>query len=127
MLDCKDADRTFEANDRHSGKAVEAFFAGLRLVDIGGMLGRLGQVEDAPLGCDRADETLAEAKAGHVNRLLAKTVGCEKLEIIIAQEVDRADLALHLLSNEIDDLVELGLGRTALRHDFVETGKDLAG
>ena len=62
-----------------------------------------------------------------MNRLLAQAVGREQLEIIVAEEVDRADVAVHRLGDEVDDAVELALRRTALGHDLVETGQDLAG
>ena len=127
MLDCKDADLAFKPNDRHTRKAVEALFPRFRLVDVGGMLRGLRKIEHPALGSNGADEPLAHSKTGHMNRFLAKTVGCEKLEIIVAQEVDRANLALHFVGDEIDDLIELGLRRAALCHDRVETGQDLAG
>jgi len=42
MLDGEHADRAFEADDRDAGKAVEALFAGLGLVDVGRVVRRLG-------------------------------------------------------------------------------------
>ena len=91
------------------------------------MLGSFGEVEDAPFGGDRADQALAHAQAGDVHRFLAQAVGREQLEDIVAQQIDRADVAAHRLGDEIDDAVELGLRRPALGHDLVQTGQDLAG
>ena len=127
MLDREHADRAFEPDDRHAGEAVEALLAGFGPVGEGGMLGRLGEVEDAALGGDRADQALAHPQLGDVDRFLAEAVGREQLEIVVAQQVDRADVAVHRLGDEVDDLVELGLRRAALGHDLVEAGQDLAG
>ena len=76
---------------------------------------------------DRADEALAHPQPGDVDGFLAQAVGRKQLEIIVAQQVDRADVAVHRLGDEVDDAVELALRRAALRHDVVETGQDLAG
>ena len=89
------------------------------------MLGRFGEVEDAPLGGDRADQALAHSKPGDVDRFLAQAVRREQLEHVVAKEVDRADVAAHRLGDQVDDVVELGLRRAALGHDLVETGQDL--
>ena len=53
-------------------------------------------------------------QSGDVHRFLAQAVGGEQLELVVAQQVDRADFARHRLGDEVDDLVELGL-RTAAR------------
>ena len=95
MLDGEHADRAFEADDRHAREAVEALLAGLGPVGEGRMLGSLGEVEDAPFGGDRADQSLAHAQAGDVHRFLAQAVGGEQLEDVVAQQIDRADLAAH--------------------------------
>ena len=127
MLDREHADRAFEPDDRDAGEAVEALFAGLGLVEEGRVLGGLGEVEDAPFGGDRADQAFAHPQPGDVHRFLAQAMGGEQLEVVVAQQVDRADVAIHLLGDEVDDLVELGLRRTAPGHDRVEAGQDLAG
>ena len=90
------------------------------------MVGGLGEVEDAPFRGDRADQALAHPQPGDVDRFLAQAVGGEQLEDIVAQQIDRADLAAHRLGDEVDDAVELGLRRAALGHDVVQTGQDLA-
>ena len=126
MLDGEHPDRAFEADDRHAGEAVEALLPRFGPVGEGGMLGSLGEVEDAALGGDRADQALAHPQPRHVHRFLAQAVGGEQLEEIVAQQVDRADVAAHRIRDQVDDAVELALRRAALGHDLMETGQDLA-
>ena len=64
MLDGKDADRAFEADDGNAGEAVKSLLARFRPVGEGGMVRSLGQVEDPPFGGDRADQALAHPAAG---------------------------------------------------------------
>ena len=126
MLDGEHPDRAFEPDDRHSGEAVEAFFAGFGPVGEGGVLGGLGEIEDAALRRDRPDQAFAHPQAGDVHRFLAQPVGGEQFELIVAQQVDRADIAAHRLGDQVDDPVELGLRRAALGHHIVQAGQDLA-
>ena len=49
VLHGEHADRALEADDRNSGEAVVALLAGLGTVGEGGMLGRLGEVQDSAL------------------------------------------------------------------------------
>ena len=49
MLDGKHADRAFEADDGNAGEAVESLLARFRPIGEGGMVGGLGEVEDARL------------------------------------------------------------------------------
>ena len=63
VLDGQHADRAFEPDDRHAGKAVEALLAGFGPVGEGRMLGGFGEVEDAPFGGDGADQPLAHPQA----------------------------------------------------------------
>ncbi len=127
MLDGEHADRAFAADDRHAGEAVEPLFAGFRAIGEGRMVGRLVEVEDPAFLGDGADQALAHRQAGDMHRLLAQAVGRGQLQRIVAQQVDRADLALHRLGDQVDDLVELGLRRPALGHDLMEAGQDFAG
>ena len=127
VLDGKHADRAFEANDRNAGKAVEALLAGFGPIGEGRVIGGFGEVEDAAFGGDRADQALAHAEPGHVDRFLAQAVGREQLELVVAQKVDGADLALHRLGDQVDDLVELGLRAAAARHDLMQARQDFAG
>ena len=126
VLDREDSDRGLEPDDWNARKAVEPLLACFRTVGEGRVLRCLGEVEDSALACDRADEAFAHPQPGYVNRLLAQAVSREQLEIIFTQQIDRADIAVHRLSDEIDDAVELALRRAALRHDLVETRQDLA-
>ena len=104
-----------------------ALLARLRPVDEAGVLGRLGEIENPPLRGDRADEALAHREPRHVHSFLAQAVRCEQFELVVAQQVDGAYLARHLVGDEVDDLVELGLCRAAPRHHLVEAGQDLPG
>jgi hypothetical protein len=127
VLHRENPDGTLETNDRDAGEAVEPLLARFRLVDISRVLDGLRKVEHAALGRDRSDQPLAHPQPSHVHGFLAQSVRREQLEIIVAQEIDRADLAFHLVRDEVDDLVELGLRRSAPRHDGMEAGQDLAG
>ena len=69
------------------------------------MLGRFGEVEDSALGGDGADETLAHGQPGDVHGFLAKPASGEQLELVVAQQIDGADLALHRLGDQVDDLI----------------------
>ncbi len=126
MLDGEHPYRAFEAHDRHSREAVEPLLAGFRAIDELRVLGGLGEVEDSPLGGDGPDQALAHPHPGDVHRFLPQAVSREQLEIIVPEQVDRADVAGERLGDEVDDLVELGLRRAALRHHVVEAGQDLA-
>ena len=96
MLDGEHADRAFEPDDRERRRSCGSAPRRSRACRAkAGMLGGLGEVEDAPLGGDRADQALAHAQPGDVHRFLAQAVGREQLEVIVAQQVDRADLAPH--------------------------------
>jgi hypothetical protein len=127
MLDREHADRAFEPDNRNAGEAVKALLSRFRAVSERGVLGGFSEVEDARLGGDRADEAFAHPQPRDVHGLFPQTMGREQLEIIVAQQVDRADIAAHRLGDEVDDAIELALHRAALRHDVVETGQDLAG
>ena len=63
MLDGQDADRAFETDDGHAGKAVKPLLARFRPVREGGMLGSFGEVEDAAFGGNGADQPLAHPEA----------------------------------------------------------------
>ena len=127
MLDGKHADGAFAAHDRHAGEAVEVFLAGFGAIGESGWLGGLGEVEHAPFFGDRPDQPLAQRQPGDVDRFLAQAVGGEQFERIVAQQIDRADFARHRLGDQVDDAVELGLRRSAPRHDVMQAGQDFAG
>ena len=90
------------------------------------MIGGFGEIKDPPLG-DGPDKPFTHAQPGHMDRFLAQAVRGEQLQLIVAQQIDRADFAAHRLGDEVDDAIELGLGRSALGHDAMEACEDLAG
>ena len=75
---------------------------------------------------DRADKALAKAQLGDVDGLLLEAAGGIELEQAVAQQVDRADLAVQRLADDLDDAVELGLRSRARRHHIVKTLEDFA-
>ena len=87
----------------------------------------LGEIENSALGGDGSDEALARSQASDVNRFLAQAMRCEQLETIVAEEIDRADVASHRFGDEVDDAVKLALRRAAFRHDLVKSSQDLTG
>jgi hypothetical protein len=101
--------------------------AGFGSVDELGMAGCLGQVEDPAFAGDRPDQAFAELEPGDVHRFLAKAVSREQLQLVVAKQIDRADFARHLVGNQVDDLVELGLRRAAPGHHVVKARQDFAG
>ena len=127
MLDCKHANRAFAANYGHAGEAVEAFFAGFRAIGEGRVAVGFGKVEDAAFGGNRANQAFAHRQPCDVHGFLAKAVCCGQLQLVVSQEVDRADFALHRFSDQVDDMIELGLRRGAPRHQVVQPGQDFAG
>jgi hypothetical protein len=127
MLDGEDSDRPLAADDRHSGEAMEQLLAGLAPIGEFGMARRLGEVEDRHVPGDRSDQPLAERELGDVDGALVEPDRGEQLEHPVAQQVDRADLALHRLGDDLDDLVELGLGARPRGHHVVQPGQYLAG
>ena len=126
MLDREHPDRIFAVDDRHAGETVEALLAGFGAIGEGRVAAGLGQVEDPPLGRDRPDQPLAGRQAGDVHRFLVQPVGGEQFQLAVALDVDRADLALHRLGDQVDDMVQLALRRRALGHQIVEADDDLA-
>jgi len=59
-----------------------------------------------------------------MDRFLRKATGGEQLQHALAQQVDRADLAIEAAADDLDDVVELGLRGAARGHDFVEASQD---
>ena len=59
--------------------------------------------------------------------LCVEAAGGEQLEHALAQQVDRADLAIEALADDLDDLVELALRVAARGHHLVQLGEDRAG
>ena len=71
-------------------------------------------------------ETLNLAEAGDVDRGLLEPPRREQFEHALAKQVDRADLAIERLADDVDDLVQLALRRDARGHQLVELRQDRA-
>ena len=127
VLDAQHADRRLAPHDRHAREAVEQLLAGLRIVDETGVAGGLREIERLDMLRDRADQTFAQRQLGDVDRLLQQAAGRIELEHAVAQQVDRADLAIERFADHLHDGVELGLRVQAARHHVVQPGQYLAG
>jgi hypothetical protein len=51
----------------------------------------------------------------------------EQFQHAFAQQVDRADFAVEVFADHVDDAVELGLRAGSRGHDLVQRGEDRAG
>ncbi len=127
MLHGQHSDRLLSADDGDAGEAVETLFARFGAIGKGGVRRRLGQVQDSAFLGDRSDQALAQPQAGDVHRFFAKAVRRGKLQRLVAQQIDGADLALHRLGDQVDHLVQLGLRRPALGHHIMKAGQNLPG
>ena len=127
VLDGQHADRALAPHDRHAGERVELLLAGFGAVLELGMGRRFGEVERLDVLRDRAGQALADAELGDVDRALVEAARGEQLEHAFAQQVDRADLAIERLADDLDDLVELALRVGARGHHLVQLGEDRAG
>ncbi len=127
MLNGQHPDGAFAPDDRHAGEGVELLLAGFRAVLEFGMGRRLGEVERFDIGGDGAGQPFADPQPGDVNRGLFEAARGEQLEHAFAQEVDRADLAIERLADDIDDLVELALRGNPRGHHLVQLGQDRTG
>ena len=127
VLDAEHPDGTFAADDRDAGKAVEQLFAGFGAIGEVGVRRRLVEVQRFDLVGDHADQPLAKPEAGHVHRLLLQPAGRVKFERAVAQQIDRAHLAVEAFADDADDAVQLSLRVGARRHDLVQPGQDGAG
>jgi len=126
VLDAEHADRLLPADDRDAGEGVELVLAGFRAIGEVRVSGGFGEVERLDLAGDGADQTLADGHAGDVDGFLGEAAGGEQLQHAFAKEVDRADLGIEALADDIDHGVELVLGGCARGHDFVQPGQDQA-
>jgi hypothetical protein len=127
VLDAQHAHRALAPHDRHPGEAVEQILARLRLVGELGVAGRLVEVQRLDMLGDGADQAFAQAQPGDVNGLLRQAARCEQLQHAVAQQVDRADLALGRLADDLHDIVELRLRVGAPGHHIVQPRQDFAG
>ena len=127
VLHGKDADRPLAPHDRHAGEAMELFLAGFGTILELRMSGRLGEVQRFDVLRDSAGEAGADTEPGHVNRALVEAASGEQLEHPLPQKIDRADLAIERLADDVDDLVELALRGDARGHQLVELSEDRPG
>ena len=100
MLDREHADRALAPHDRHAGEAVESslrrFRAGRRSRDGSAASSRLS-IATSRRSCRPGPRP---AQLGDMDRFLLQPAGGEQLEHAVAQQIDRADLALHRLADE---------------------------
>ena len=127
VLHGQHADRPLAPHDRHAGEGMELLLAGFRPVLEFRVRRGLGQVQRLDVGRDRAGQPFSDPEAGDVDRRLFETARREQFEHPLAQQVDRADLAIERLADDVDDLVELALRRDARGHQLVELREDRAG
>jgi hypothetical protein len=127
VLDGQDPHGSLAADDGDARETVEAVLAGLGLVGEIGVAGGLVEVEHLDVLGDRSDKPLAEGQLGDVDCGLIKAAGGEQFEHALAQQVDRADLAVDRGGDDADDGVQLGLRGRARRHHVVKAGENFAG
>src|SRR3546814_12716416 len=84
---------------------------------------RFVEVQRFDLVGDHADQSFAETKTGDVHRLLLQPARRIKFERAVAQQIDRADLAIEAFADDPDDLIELALRVDARCHDLVQPGQ----
>jgi len=121
MLHSEYAHRPLAPHDRHTGEAVEQFFARFRFIGEVRMAGRLVQIESLDILGDGADQTFPERQLRDVDGFLLQSAGGEQFEHAVPQQVDRTDLGTKRLADDLDDLIELGLGGRPRRHHVVQT------
>ena len=106
---------------RNAEEGIVDLLARFRQVGEGRVLLRVGQVERAGAGRDRADKALAEPQLRQVDRTRVQTFGGVEFEHRIgAQHVERADLGHHVLGDVVHDAVEPLLRLERLRHQLAE-------
>ena len=76
---------------------------------------------------DKAAKAGADRQLGDVDSALVEAAGGEQLEQPVAQQVDRADLAIEGLADDLDDLVELALRMRARGHHVMQLVEDRTG
>jgi hypothetical protein len=126
VLDAQHPDRALAPDDRHAGEGVKHVFAGFGAVGEFRVTGRFVEIQDGDMFRDGADQAFAHGELGHVHGALVQAQRREQLQHPVAQQVDRADLALQRFGDDLDDLVELGLCVRPRRHHVVQPGQDLA-
>ena len=133
VLDDEDAHDLAEALDRHAEEAREQLLAGLgQVAEAAGVRGVAGVDRLGALG-DLADEPLADAQARVVDRLGVEAHRRHQLEpLVVAAQVDRADLGDEALGDEANDAVKpllaaAGLGERRAQARQQDTAVDRIG
>src|SRR3546814_6084476 len=99
VLDTEHADGALAADDRHPRETVEQFLARFGAIGKIGVRGGFVEVERLDLIGDHADQPFAEAETGDVHRLLLQPARRIKFERAVAQQIDRADLAIEAFAD----------------------------
>src|SRR3546814_4884741 len=102
------------------GEAVELFFAGFGAIGEIGMRGGFVEVERLDIGGDHADQPFAGRELGDVDRGLRKPARREQFEQPVAQQIDRADLAVERLADDLNDRAQLRRCRAARSHHVMK-------
>ncbi|GJE61794.1 hypothetical protein MPOCJGCO_3920 [Methylobacterium trifolii] len=127
VLDGEDAQRVAGPQKGHAEEGVEGVLPRLRPVGEGRVGLGVGQRERLGRLRDQADEALVGAHAREVDRLAVEAFGREQFEgVVVAQDVDRADLGDDVGGDQDDDTVEARLGADRLRHRFAEAAQQQA-
>ena len=126
VLDREHAHRPFGTDDRHTGKAVKAFFSRLGHISECRMRGSFIEVQRFDIVGNRSNKSFAKAQFGDVHSVLIQTARCKKFENTIAQQIDRANLTRQRLTDDIDHLVQLCLRVISRSHHFVKAGQYVA-
>ena len=90
------------------------------------MAGRLIEVQRLDVLGNRADKAFAKPQLGEVDRFLFQAARGEQLQYAVAQQIDRANLAVQRLADDLHDLIELGLRGRAGSHHVMKTSQDFA-
>src|SRR3546814_10265023 len=79
------------------------------------------EVERLDIGGDLADQPFAGRELGDVDRGLRKPARREQFEQPVAQQIDRADLAVERLADDLNDRAQLRRCRAARSQDRKST------
>ena len=121
VLHHQHAQRLAGAQHRHAEERLERIFTGFRPIGESGVRRGVVEAERFGLRRDQADEAFAQPERRHVHGAGREAAGREQLEgAVIAQHVERADVRVHVVGNETDDLVEPSLRSQRLRHGFAQ-------
>ena len=108
VLDGQHADRPLAPHDRHARRSEwNLVLAGFGAVGKSGCAAASARLSVSILLGDGADQALADRQPGDVHRALLEAAGGEQFEHAFAQQVDRADLAIEALADDLDDRLSL--------------------